>query len=186
MNLGSIIELLLIACLVGMAMRWVKQPYSIALVIMGLIIAVTRLAPLISLTHDVAFYIILPPILFQGAMHMNLEHLKRDWKLISLLAIPGIIISAMLIGYPLAYFWHIPLNYALLFGALISPTDPVSVLAILKKIKAPDRLRTILEAESLFNDGTGVVLFMVILAMIQNHEPLNLWFTFFQFLLVAC
>ncbi len=73
----------------------------------------------------------------------------------------------------------------MLFGALISPTDPVSVLAIMKKIKAPQRLRTILEAESLFNDGTGVVLFMVILTMIQNNEPINLGHALTQFLLVT-
>jgi monovalent cation:H+ antiporter, CPA1 family len=91
----------------------------------------------------------------------------------------------LLVGYPLSIFWHVPLNDALLFGALISPTDPVSVLAIMKKIKAPQRLRTILEAESLLNDGTGVVLFMVILAMIQNHEPFNLGQALSQFLLVS-
>jgi CPA1 family monovalent cation:H+ antiporter len=184
-HLGLIMELLLIACLVGISMRWLKQSYTIALVLMGLVIALTKLAPQVALTHDVAFYIILPPILFQGGMHMNLEYLRKDWKLITLLAVPGVIISAVLIGYPLSYFWHIPLNYALLFGALISPTDPVSVLAILKKIKAPDRLRTILEAESLFNDGTGVVLFMVIAAMIDHHQPLNASSAIFQFLLVA-
>ena len=69
-------------------------------------------------------------------MHLNLEHLKQDWKPIALLAIPGIVVSALLVGYLLSYFWHIPLNYALLFGALISPTDPVSVLAIIKKNKS--------------------------------------------------
>jgi CPA1 family monovalent cation:H+ antiporter len=183
--IGPIIALLLIACLVGLGMRWIKQPYTIALVLVGLVIALTKLTPQISLTHDAAFFIILPPILFYGGMHLNLEHLKQDWKPIVLLAIPGVVISAFLVGYPLSYFWHIPLNYALLFGALISPTDPVSVLAIMKKIKAPERLRTILEAESLFNDGTGVVLFMVILTMIQNKEPLNLGTALFQFLLVT-
>ena len=145
----------------------------------------TKLLPQISLTHNVAFFLILPPILFQGGMHLSLEHLKQDWKSIVFLAIPGVVISALLVGYSLSYFWHIPLNYALLFGALISPTDPVSVLAIMKKVNAPERLRTILEAESLFNDGTGVVLFVVILTMIQNHQPLNLGHTLFQFLLVT-
>ena len=116
---------------------------------------------------------------------MNLKYLKQDWKPIILLAIPGVLVSTLLVGYPLSYFWHVPLNYALLFGALISPTDPVSVLAIMKKIKAPERLRTILEAESLFNDGTGVVLFIVILTMIQNNESLNLGQTLYQFLLVT-
>jgi len=164
---------------------WIKQPYPIALVIIGLVVALTTLLPQISLTHDVAFFLILPPILFQGGMHLNLEHLKQDWKAIALLAIPGVVLSALLVGYSLFYFWHIPLNYALLFGALISPTDPVSVLAIMKKVKAPERLRTILEAESLFNDGTGVVLFVVFLTMIQSHQPLDLGRALFQFLLVT-
>ena len=145
--IGAIACLLLIACVVALSMRWIQQPYTVALVLVGLIIALTKLTPQISLRHDVAFFIILPPILFQGGMNLHWEHLKRDWKPIAVLAVPGIVISAILIGYPLTYFWHIPLNYALLFGALISPTDPVSVLAIMKKIKAPERLRTMLEAE---------------------------------------
>lgn len=157
----------------------------VGLVLIGLVLALTKLIPHISLTHDIAFYLILPPILFQGGMHLNWEHLKRDWTPISLLAIPGIVASALLVGYLLSYFWHIPLNYALLFGALISPTDPVSVLAIIKRIKAPQRLQTILEAESLFNDGTGVVLFMVILSMIQNNQPFNLGLALTQFLVVT-
>ena len=165
--------------------NWIKQPSPTALVLIGLVVALTKLLPQISLSHDAAFFLILPPILFQGGMHLNLEHLKQDWKAIALLAIPGVVISALLVGYSLSYFWHIPLNYALLFGALISPTDPVSVLAIMKKVNAPERLRTILEAESLFNDGTGVVLFVVILSMIQNHQPLDLSRALFQFLLVT-
>ena len=183
--IGPIVGLLLIACLVALGMRWIKQPYTIALVLVGLIVAITKLTPNISLTHNVAFFLILPPILFQGGMNLNFMLLKQDWKPIVLLAIPGVIVSALLVGYPLSYFWHVPLKYALLFGALISPTDPVSVLAIMKKIKAPERLRTILEAESLFNDGTGVVLFMVLLTMIQNNEPLNLGQALIQFLLVT-
>jgi len=163
----------------------IKKFHSIVLVLAGLLLALTSLIPHIPLSHDVAFYLILPPILFQGGMQLNLKFLKQDWKPILLLAIPGVVISALLVGYPLSYFWHIPLNYALLFGALISPTDPVSVLTIMKKIRAPQRLRTILEAESLFNDGTGVVLFMVIGSMIQNNEPFHLGAALFQFLLIS-
>jgi len=165
--------------------NWIKQFNPITLTLIGLGVALTKLLPQISLNHDVAFFIILPPILFQGGINLNLEHLKQDWKSISLLAIPGVVITALLVGFSLSYFWHIPLNYALLFGALISPTDPVSVLAIMKKVKAPERLRTILEAESLFNDGTGVVLFIVILTMIQSHQPLDLGRAIYQFLLVT-
>ena len=73
---------------------WIKYPNPIALVLIGLVVALTRLLPQISLTHDVAFFLILPPILFQGGMHLNLGHLKQDWKAIVLLAIPGVVISA--------------------------------------------------------------------------------------------
>src|ERR1044072_8225203 len=111
----SIIGLLLIACVVGMVMRSAKQFYTTALVLAGLVVAVTKLTPQISLTHDVAFYLLLPPILFQGGLLLHREHLKKDWKLISILAIPGVIVMALLVGYPLHYFWNIPLNYALLF-----------------------------------------------------------------------
>jgi len=165
--------------------KWIKQQYPIVLVLIGLTISLTKLLPPISLTHDVAFFLILPPILFQGGMHLNLEYLKQDWKPIILLAIPGVIVSTLLVGCPLAYFWHVPLNYALLFGALISPTDPVTVLTIMKKINAPKRLQTILEAESLFNDGTGVVLFIVILTMIEKNEPINPGNAFYHFFLVT-
>jgi len=158
---------------------------TVGLLLIGLVVAFTKLIPYVPLTHDVAFFLILPPILFQGGMHLNWGHLKKDWKLISFLAITGVIASTFFVGYPLSYFWHVPFDYALLFGALISPTDPVSVLAIMKKIKAPERLRTILEAESLFNDGTGIVLFVVILSMIQNHEPLNFGKALMQFLSVT-
>ncbi len=138
-----------------------------------------------SLSHDVAFFLILPPILFLGGMHLNREVLKQDWSLIAFLAIPGVVASALLVGFPLSYFWHIPINYALLFGALICPTDPVTTLAIMKKLKTPARLRTILEAESLFNDGTGIVLFMVILTMIQKQGPFNFSNALMQFLLIS-
>ncbi|MEI7999218.1 MAG: sodium:proton antiporter, partial [Candidatus Omnitrophota bacterium] len=184
-SLSSILKLLLLACLIGIGMRWRNQSYTISLVLIGLLGAATQIIPPVSLTHFVAFYLILPPILFQGGLNLKLEHLRKDWLLIAFLAVPGVIVSTVLVGYPLAYFWHIPLTYALLFGALIAPTDPVSVLAILKKIKAPDRLRTVLEAESLFNDGTGVVLFAIILSMIQSNQPLNVSHALVQFLIVA-
>jgi len=129
--------------------------------------------------------LILPPLLFHGAMHMDLAELKDNWKFIAMLAIPGVICSTFLIGIVLYKVWHIELLYALLFGALITPTDPVSVLTILKKAGAPKKLRTILEGESLFNDGTGVVLFTVILGLTMGNSHFELGDTVLEFLLVT-
>ncbi|MDE2028803.1 MAG: cation:proton antiporter [Candidatus Omnitrophica bacterium] len=183
--IGHVVILLLIACLASLSMRWFKQPYATVLVVTGLAVSFLKLVPNIQLSHDVAFFLLLPPILFHGSMNLSQENVRQDWKPIAFLAVGGIVVSALLIGYPLSWAWHIPLIYALLFGALISPTDPVSVLAIIKQLKAPSRLRTILEAESLFNDGTGVVLFAVFLNMIQRQEPLHLGWALLQFLLVT-
>lgn len=152
--LASMVVLLLIACVVAIIARWLKQPYTVALVIVGLMVAITKVMPDISISHDVIFMIVLPPLLFQGALHMDLSQLKENWKPIALLAIPGVIVSTFAIGLLLYNLWGIGLLSALLLGFILTPTDPISVLAILKQTKAPRRLNTILEGESLFNDGT--------------------------------
>ncbi len=183
--LNSIITLLLIACGVGIVVQWIRQPYTIALVFVGLMVAITKLAPSMVISHDVTFMLILPPLLFQGAMHMDLEQLRKNWKSIAMLAVPGVVCSTFLIGFLVQKLWGIELIYALLFGALITPTDPISVLSILKRVGAPERLRVILEGESLFNDGTGVVVFSVILGIITGHAHFDLGHTVWKFFMVA-
>lgn len=110
-------------------------------------------------------------LLFAGALHVNLEDLVRQrWSILSL-ATFGVVCSTLLLGF---CFYHVlpwfglqlPLGYALLFGALISPTDPIAVLGILRKANAPRRLESTIIGESLFNDGVGVVIFSVILGLV--------------------
>jgi len=168
--LGTILALLLVACAVAIVAETLHQPYTIALVLVGLGIALTKLAPSIVISKEVVFLLVLPPLLFQGALHMNLSDLKAHWKSIAMLAVPGVIVSTVLIGFMLHKLWGIELIYGLLFGALITPTDPISVLSILKQVGAPKQLRVLLEGESLFNDGTGVAIFSVILAIALGHD----------------
>jgi len=171
--LASMVVLLLIACVVAIIARWLKQPYTVALVIVGLIVAITKVTPDISISHNVTFMIVLPPLLFQGALHMDLSQLKENWKSIALLAVPGVIVSTFVIGLLLHNIWGIGLLSALLLGSILTPTDPISVLAILKQTKTPRRLNTILEGESLFNDGTAVVLFTIILGLIMGDHDVS-------------
>ncbi|NIQ03273.1 MAG: sodium:proton antiporter [Nitrospinaceae bacterium] len=120
---------------------------------------------------------ILGALLFAGSLHVNLEDLAKEKWIITLLASVGVAISTALVG-GLMYFIlqglgaGIPLIYCMLFGALISPTDPIAVLAILKTAGAPKSLETKIAGESLFNDGVAVVIFIVILGVASGeHDP---------------
>ena len=109
-------------------------------------------------------------LLFAGALHVDLGHLaKRGWA-IAALATGGLLVSTGIVGVGIWFIFNltglnIPLIYCLLFGALISPTDPVAVLSILKTVKVPASLEAKIAGESLFNDGVGVVIFVILLAM---------------------
>lgn len=114
----------------------------------------------------------LPALLFAGALHVDLRDLRHYKWPIGLLATAGLLISTVVVAlmahYGLALFgWQVDFIYCLLFGALISPTDPIAVLAILKSAGAPKPLTTTIVGESLFNDGTAVVLFAILLSILN-------------------
>ncbi|MGX5219067.1 cation:proton antiporter [Pseudomonas segetis] len=118
---------------------------------------------------------ILSLLLFAGALHVDLSHLRAyRWQVASL-AVVGTTLSTLLIGFVL---WQLltltdlqlPLSYCLVFGALISPTDPIAVMGILKSAGAPKSVELVISGESLFNDGVSVVLFSLIVAMIASGE----------------
>jgi len=117
----------------------------------------------------------LPALLFAGALHVNLSDLRNYKWPIGLLATFGVLIATTVIGY-LAHYtfalfgWHVDFIYCLLFGALISPTDPIAVLGILRSAGAPKPLATTIVGESLFNDGTAVVVFTILLGILMAGE----------------
>ncbi|MFT6872865.1 MAG: CPA1 family monovalent cation:H+ antiporter [Roseivirga sp.] len=112
-------------------------------------------------------------LLFAGALHVNAKLLKKERASVMIFATLGVLISTFIVGFLTQWIlgfmgFDLPLTYALLFGALISPTDPIAVLAILKSAKAPQSLETKISGESLFNDGVGVVVFLSILMVHEN------------------
>ena len=117
-------------------------------------------------------------LLFAGALSIDFKDLKEQIVEVGLLALLGTIASTCLIGFILYYlcdlFGHpIPLVYSLLFGSLISPTDPIAVLATLKQTHAPKAIRTCIAGESLFNDGVGIVMFTALIMCVSNDIPLS-------------
>ncbi len=162
-SIRMFITLLLIASAVAMATKWVRLPYTLALVIVGLVISPMRLLPPVHISPDLILLIFLPALLFEAAWNLKLSHLRENLLPILTLATAGVGVSVAVIGLVLRLGIAIPWSSALLFGSIISATDPVSVLALFKTLGAPPRLTAIVEAESLLNDGTAVVVFSIIL-----------------------
>lgn len=113
-------------------------------------------------------------LLFAGALQVDLSHLARYRWQIGLLAVFGTVAAALLVGAGLYYLLplvglSLPLAFCLVFGALIAPTDPISVTGLLRKVGAPANLETVISGESLFNDGVGIVLFTVLAAVAARH-----------------
>jgi monovalent cation:H+ antiporter, CPA1 family len=159
------IALLLVASGVAMATRWVRLPYTLALVIVGLLISPLHFLPPVHISPELILLIFLPALLFEAAWNLKLKHLRENILPILLLAVPGVAVSVGVVGMVLHYGIGWPWATSLLFGAIISATDPVSVLALFKKLGLPKRLNIIVEGESLINDGTAVVIFKIILAI---------------------
>jgi CPA1 family monovalent cation:H+ antiporter len=178
MTTAQIIEfllgLLIAASIIALVTSRLKLPYTIALVIGGFAIDLFHIpimerfgaegGPQHLLTPEVIFILFLPALLFEAGININVRHLRESLVPISLLAVAGVLAATATTGLAVYWFVGLPLGVALLFGALISATDPISVLALFKDMGVAKRLSVIVEGESLFNDGTAVVVFQILLA----------------------
>jgi CPA1 family monovalent cation:H+ antiporter len=168
--------------------RWIKWPPTIGIMVLALfssmLIAVAgHLIPEISsgalmLVSNINFQqvlmkIMLSFLLFAGALHIDADKLKKEIWPVMILATVGTFISTFLVSLMAYYLFHffnlqVPYIYCLLFGGLISPTDPIAVMGILKQAGIPKSLELKIAGESLFNDGVGVVVFLTILELAMN------------------
>lgn len=176
--------------------RFIKWPPTIGIMVLSLgtsilLVALGKFDPLFSKKalqlassidfRDVLMNFMLSFLLFAGAIHIDAGKLKKErWPVLALSTV-GIVISTSLVGgvtWYLFQLFHLPIPfiYCLLFGALISPTDPIAVLAILKEAKIPSSLELKISGESLFNDGVAVVVFVTLLdAAHSGVSTIDLW-----------
>ncbi len=162
--------LLLIGAVVAMLTRRLRLPYSVGLVAAGIILAILPFAPKVSLTKELIFTALLPPLLFEAAFYIHWEQLRRDFSVIVLLATLGVLMSACVTTIGMHYLARWQWLSALAFGVLIAATDPVSVIATFKEARAHGRLLVLIEAESLLNDGTAAVAFGVVIALASGQQ----------------
>lgn len=192
----SFITLLFLAGIIFVFTKKIKFPYTIALVGFGIFLGIlAKIFPVFNflisfeLTKETLLYIFLPVLLFESAYNIRFREIIQHTRAISLLAVVSLLISAVLSAFLLYFILNlfgisVPFIILLAFGTLISATDPVSVLALFKEMWAPKRLTLIFEGESLFNDGTALALFLVILSiLIPNFGGHDLFSNFLHHIL---
>jgi CPA1 family monovalent cation:H+ antiporter len=182
-----VVILLVIASGVAVSARRLRLPYTVGLVLFGLVTAFFSPVFLPGETNiyikqfldisrnpilpEIILGLLVPPLVFEAAFHLKFEDLQRDFWLIILLALPGVAITTFLVGALVSWGSKvipsvdiIQLPVAMVLGALVSATDPVAVVALFRRLGVPKRLQVLLEGESLFNDGTAIVMFYIMLA----------------------
>lgn len=151
----------LVASFVLLGLDWILPGLEIASTVRGLVLSIDFSEALLEG--------MLGLLLFAGALHVKLSDLRREWVIVALMATLGIALSTMIVGFAFSWLTGMPLLMALVFGALISPTDPVAVLGVLREADLPKSLETKIAGESLFNDGVGYVVFLVLVGLAFPH-----------------
>jgi len=171
----GMVEVLLLASLSAIVLRRLRFPYTIGLVLVGFLLAALpeRLGlvePIrhVWLTPELVLFLLLPALMFPAAVHLDAALLRRNLAPVFLLAGPGVLVTAAVVSGVVAALTPLPWGAAVVFGALISATDPVAVVALFKDLKVPARLSLLVDGESLLNDAVAVVLFTIVLSTVQS------------------
>lgn len=170
LSIEKVEGLLLIAAIVAMLARRLRIPYTIGLVFAGAALTISPIATQISLSKKLIFDVFLPPLIYEAALYIRWKELRRDLPVILVFATAGVLLAAVVTAIGLHFILNWSWQGAILFGVLIAATDPVSVIATFKEAGVKGRLRLLVEAESLFNDGTAAVAFVVALAFATSGQ----------------
>jgi len=165
MSISQLGLILLVACVVAIASRRFRLPYSVGLVAAGSVLALAGGAVSLSVAPDLIYTVLLPPLIFEAALQLRWRPFRADLPVTAMLAFPGVLLA----GGIIAAGMHVLAGWgwlgSALFGALIAATDPVSVIAAFKELKVEPRLSRLVEAESLLNDGAAAVAFALLVSI---------------------
>ena len=170
-DLSQLGFLLFVSALVAMLTRRLHLPYTVGLVLAGMALYFSHVYIKWHLTKDLIFSVFLPPLVFEAALFIHWRDFKKELPVVTLLATAGVVVAAAVTAFGMHYGLAWDWGSAVVFGVLISATDPVSVIATFKESKAHGRLRMLIESESLLNDGTAAVAFVAVLGVLAGgHE----------------
>jgi len=166
--LEQLLLVLSIGTAVAIAAKRVNLPYNVALVVVGLLLVLMNALPATPMEPNVVLMVFLPILVFQGALSADDVSLRQAARPILVLAIPGVVLSLLATATVASFEIGLPFSVALLLGAVLAITDTVSVLLAFRSVRVPHRLAAIMEGESLFNDGTALVLVSVAATVVMT------------------
>lgn len=156
-----VVALLAVAAVTALVVRRLRIPYSVSLVVLGLGAGALLPAGTIQVTPELVLLALVPGLVFEAALRLELADLRSTFGWMILLAAPGVLMAAGIVAIVLNLATGLPLQLGMVVGAMVAATDPVAVISTFRNLGAPRRLATLVEGESLFNDGTALVLFFV-------------------------
>jgi CPA1 family monovalent cation:H+ antiporter len=169
-----LVGLLALAAIVAIIAGPLRFPYTVALVVAGLLVGVGARAagyPAVDVSPELVLLVLLPGLVFDAAYRLRFAELRRWFGGLALLAVPGVLVSAVVVAVVLNVATGLRLDLAFIVGAMVSATDPAAVVATFKRLEVPPALATMVDGESLLNDGTGLVLFAI--AVQAVHAPIS-------------
>ncbi|MGH7776918.1 MAG: cation:proton antiporter [Candidatus Dormibacterales bacterium] len=164
-DVSAFVALLVVAVLASLAVQRLPVPYVTALAAIGAVGGVVIGPRSLSLSHSLILFVFLPGLLFEAAFNLEWGNLRRNMAGVIALSTVGVLLTTAVVAALGRFALGLPLAAAVIFGAAVAPTDPVAVVAVFRRLGVPARLANLVEAESLFNDGTGVVVFTVALGL---------------------
>ena len=174
---STLVLLFCIATAIAIVVRRLRVPYTVALVLAGLALGSLTMIEPPRLTRELLFTFFLPGLLFEAAFHLDRREARASWRSVLALAVPGVLIATAVMtvlivgaGRMLGLSGVLDWRLGLALGAIVAATDPVAVTAVFRDLHAPPRLAALVESESLLNDGTGVVLFSLVVDYLAGGQ----------------
>ena len=182
-GVAGFVILLMVTAAVAVLVRRIPIPYVTALALVGAVAgSLLHVSPAFPLTRPLILFVLLPGLLFEAGFNLDWRRLRDDALVVAILATVGVLLTAGLIGGLGHFLLGLALPVSFLLGSILAATDPVAVVAMFRRLGVPARLATIVEAESLVNDGTGVVLFTIALGIVLSgsFQPIGAILQFLQ------
>ncbi|MGH3854221.1 MAG: Na+/H+ antiporter [Pseudonocardiaceae bacterium] len=184
-SVGAVLFLVILAVLVATFARRLRVPAPSLLVIAGVIVALLPGVPAVVVTPDAVSLVVLPPLLFAAGEELPWRDLRAVWRPVTALAVGLVAVSAAAVAALAIALTPLPVGMAFVLGAVLASTDPVAVAALARRLSLPPRVQALVQAESLFNDATSLLLFRVALSVVITGGMVSWGHTLAEFALLA-